>query len=153
MRVSEPVEGVQNVRLAYTAVCWPEKYGAYPVVEFQLLQEAVETSNLDKAEFALRMIKSDIGTYSQETRLTVLRNVRALMSELDDAKPSMESVPQEEVSPHVLDEILQRLANSESGVSGETENSGKVQPRNLHTIMSYIEAHYTDPNFSIKYPL
>lgn len=153
VRVSEPVEGVQNVRLAYTAVCWPEKYGAYPVVEFQLLQEAVETSNLDKAEFALRMIKSDIGTYSQETRLTVLRNVRALMSELDDAKPSMESVPQEEVSPHVLDEILQRLANSESGVSGETENSGKVQPRNLHTIMSYIEAHYTDPNFSIKYPL
>ena len=153
VRVSEPVEGVQNVRLAYTAVCWPEKYGAYPVVEFQLLQEAVETSNLDKAEYALRMIKSDIGTYSQETRLTVLRNVRALMSELDDAKPSMESVPQEEVSPHVLDEILQRLANSESGVSGETENSGKVQPRNLHTIMSYIEAHYTDPNFSIKYPL
>lgn len=153
VRVSEPVEGVQNVRLAYTAVCWPEKYGAYPVVEFQLLQEAVETSNLDKAEFALRMIKSDIGTYSQETRLTVLRNVRALMSELDDAKPSMESVPQEEVSPHVLDEILQRLANSESGVSGETENSGKVQPCNLHTIMSYIEAHYTDPNFSIKYPL
>lgn len=150
VRVSEPIEGVQNVRLAYTAVCWPEKFGAYPVVEFQLLQEAVETSNLDKAEFALRMIKSDIGSYTQETRMAVLRSVRALMSEIPGAQPEPADQSEDE-SSQVLDEMLHRLASGEESAPEAPPETEKTQPRNLHTIMRYIEEHYTDPNFSIKY--
>lgn len=149
VRVSEPIEGVQNVRLAYAAVCWPERCGSYPVVELQLLQEAVETSNLDKAEFALRMIRSDLSSYSRETRMAVLRSVRALMADLPGASFAQEE--KEAGGPQVLDEMLQRLATDGESAPAQPQEDEKTQPRNLHTIMRYIEEHYTDPNFSIKY--
>lgn len=96
VRVSEVIEGVENVRKAYTSVCWPERQetnasentaASYPVVEFQLLQEAVETSNLDKAEFALRMLKGDLGAYSRETRSAVLQQVRSMVGETEELPP------------------------------------------------------------------
>lgn len=147
VRVSEVIEGVQNVRLAYTAVCWPERSGRYPVVELQLLQEAAETDNLDKAEFALRMIKSDIASYPEETRAAVLRRARSLLSGLPE-EPSGAAERQEDESARAIDELLCRFA--ERGAQSPS-GSEKKQPRSLRTIMRYIEEHYTDPNFSIKY--
>lgn len=144
VRVSEPIEGVQNVRAAYSSVCWPGRREPYPVVELQLLQEAVETSNLDKAEFALRMIKSDLGSYDGETKAAVLREAR----ELADRLPETQTPGDDDA---VLDELLLRLASDGGGADPDADTDGKTQPRTLHTIMRFIEEHYADPNFSIKY--
>lgn len=119
VRVSEVIEGVENVRKAYTSVCWPERQetnasentaASYPVVEFQLLQEAVETSNLDKAEFALRMLKGDLGVYSRETRSAVLQQVRSMVGETEELPPSPPEEQQGEEYSRALDDVLRRLA-------------------------------------------
>ncbi len=160
VRVSEVIEGVENVRKAYTSVCWPERQetnasentaASYPVVEFQLLQEAVETSNLDKAEFALRMLKGDLGAYSRETRSAVLQHVRSLVGETEELASSPPEEQQGEEYSKALDDVLRRLAQDDQEAAGAQKEVKKTQPRNLHTIMRYIEEHYTDPNFSIKY--
>ena len=77
-RVSDVIEGVQNIRQAYTSVCWPNEEhpmpkpsSQYPVVEIQLIQEAAETDNIDKVEFAFRMIKNDMNAYNVQTRQSV----------------------------------------------------------------------------------
>lgn len=160
VRVSEVIEGVENVRKAYTSVCWPERKepdsaensaSSYPVVEFQLLQEAMETSNLDKAEFALRMLKSDLGAYNKETRSAVVQHVRSLVGETEEIPADSRGERQNEEYSQALDDVLRRLVQDGQQAPDVPKNLQKTQPRNLHTIMRYIEEHYTDPNFSIKY--
>lgn len=81
IRLSQVAMGIQNVRTAYTSVCRAEQNvtetnkGHYPLVELQLLQEAIETDNMDKIEFALRMIKNDFSGYEKELRADVLEKI------------------------------------------------------------------------------
>ena len=84
------------------------------------------------------MIKSDIGSYTQETRMAVLRSVRALMSEIPGAQPEPADQSGDE-SSQVLDEMLHRLASGEESAPEAPPETEKTQPRNLHTIMRYIE--------------
>lgn len=153
---SRVIKGVQNVRKAYAFVCWPDQRKEatemeyeLPVIEFQLLQEAVETDNTDKIGFALRMIKNDIKGYAQDTRRTVLKKVYALLTQRTDKEldsdVALVSADEEECC-RILDGWIEQYAES----GREIVPKKKALPRNLHTIMHYIEENYTNPGFSIK---
>lgn len=147
-RVSGVVEGVQNVHTAYSAVCRAERgrRGA-PPLELQLLQEAVETSNVDKAEFALRMMKGELHDSSRETQAAVLQNVRRLVGGSEGAA----HVPGHDGVDGVLDSVLQQLVRNEEKAPAASSDENAGQTRSLRTVMAFIEDHYTEQNFSIKY--
>lgn len=158
VRMSEIIEGIRNVRTAYTSVCRSELSmkekieEQYPLMELQLLQEAMETDNMDKVEFALRMIKSDFGSYEKKVRTTVLEKIGQLLSsenpqQYADLTELPLDVADEETCCHLLDELLMRFISGKR----QTIPVKKVLPRNLHTIMNYIKDHYASPEFSIKY--
>ncbi len=151
------IEGVQNVRNAYARVCWPEQgkeameaESDIPVIEFQLLQEAVETDNTDKIGFALRMIKNDIGVYTEDIRKLVLQKAYAVLCQREAQEDvTLEEVPEladGEECCRILDAWIAYLADTDE----EIVSKKKALPRNLHTIMHYIEENYTSPGFSIK---
>lgn len=151
VKISRVTEGIRNVREAYTSVCWPERKPEKedtvqePLIELQLLQEALETVNIDKVEFALRMIKNDLGGYSEALRKEVLESIHRMLDS-GERDQSFFSVDAEECGK-ILDGWLQRFAVADR----KTVPLKKTLPRNLHTIMLYIEENYTSPEFSIKY--
>ena len=94
------------------------------------------------------MIKSDLETYDAETRKVILKTVSMLIS------PGKEMVPEnhwcaEDIKEcnNILDGYLFAFVNDRD----KTVPSKKSLPRNLHTILQYIESNYTNPDFSIKY--
>lgn len=154
VRISEVIEGIQNVRRAYTSVCWPERekqpsqntVSRYPLVEIQLLQEATETENIDKVEFALRMIKNDLKDYNANTRKGILKKVYVLLCPGNPTENL--NLPEDTAEcGQLLDQWLMQFV----GGKGKTVSVKKTLPRNLHTIMHFIEEHFTSPEFSIKY--
>lgn len=151
------IEGVENVRKAYASVYWPEQgkeeaesHSDIPVIEFQLLQEAVETDNTDKIGFALQMIKNDISVYTQDTRKVVLQKAYDVLCQRQvRGDPVLEGICEaadEEECRRILDVWIARFADG----NGEIVSKRKALPRNLHAIMHYIEENYTSPGFSIK---
>lgn len=159
VKVSNVIEGIRYVRKAYTSVCWPEQkmeaeenVSQYPLIELQLLEEAVETNNIDKVEFALRMIKNDMSGFNEALRKKVLKKVYRLISNGEDATISGDTdyklfSCEEGEYVQILDEWLAKFTN----VNSKIIPVKKTLPRNLHTIMHYIEENYTNPEFSIKY--
>ncbi len=154
VRISEVIEGIQNVRQAYTSVCWPEKRleispssSQYPLVELQLIQEAVETENIDKVEFALRMIKNDMDGYTPATRKTVMKKVYDLLCQ-GNGEMKFDPPDTSGECTLLLDEWLMQFVGVKKDKPLPVK---KTLPRNLHTIMHFIEEHFTSPEFSIKY--
>lgn len=154
VRVSEIIEGIQNVRQAYTSVCWPDEKKPlqqtpqqYPLVEVQLIQEAVETDNIDKVEFALRMIKNDMDKYSAQTRRSILNKVYFILFPTHENNTNPILPESAESCALLLDEWLVQFVDTK----GKNISVKKTLPRNLHSIMHFIENHYTSPEFSIKY--
>ena len=152
-RVSDVIEGVQNIRQAYTSVCWPNEEhpmpkpsSQYPVVEIQLIQEAAETDNIDKVEFAFRMIKNDMNAYNVQTRQSVLHKIHSILYP-DTAKLDLVLPENAENCSLLLDEWLVQFVDAK----GKNISVKKTLPRNLHSIMHFIENHYASPEFSIKY--
>lgn len=154
IKTSDIISGIHHVRQAYTSLSRTSPHNGQntasetPLIELQLLQEAAETDNMDKVEFALRMIKSDLHGCSASARMAVLREVYRILSAINPE--SYEKVPSSaglEACGLLLDKWLTQFAAAK-----ETNISVKKNlPRNLHTIIHYIEKNYTSPDFSIKY--
>ena len=51
----------------------------------------------------------------------------------------------------VLDSVLQQLVRNEEKVPAPSPEESAGQTRSLRTVMAFIEEHYTEQNFSIKY--
>ena len=115
-------------------------------MEIQLLQEATETENIDKVEFALRMIKNDLKDYNANTRKGILKKVYVLLCPGNPTENL--NLPEDTAEcGQLLDQWLMQFV----GGKGKTVSVKKTLPRNLHTIMHFIEEHFTSPEFSIKY--
>lgn len=157
--VSEVVGGVQNIRSAYMSIrkFQPEEPGApaaaeYPQLELQSLQEAVEAENIDKVEFSLRMIKNQVAGYNETIRGAVLMAVCTTLcqGESGRAKELISKVPGLDVQT-VCQAIDTWFTAFLKHADEKPLPQGKHLPRNLHTILQYIETNCTSPVFSIKY--
>lgn len=155
--VGDIVEGIENVRQSYLSLGKEAEDSIdseghtilKPLVEIQFLKEALEMENTDKLEFALHMIKNNLSTYSDEQRRDVMNEIHTMLqSELAESeKRSEHSFDSEKECSQALDEWIAQCAKA-----NETDvKVSKTLPRNLHTIMHFIEENYTKPEFSIKY--
>lgn len=166
VRVSEIVEGVQNVRTAYMSVCWQENdhYCSMqlPTIELQFLEDAVTTANYNKIFFSLRMIKKELPKYNKILQKKIMSIIYELMrngietefmEEFDADQMMLESKENKKTSyASLLDKWIAAVAKAKNNqeLKNRPENEGTFLPRNLHTIMQYIEANYMKTNFSIK---
>lgn len=159
--VSSVVEGVQQVRAAYTSIVYGPQEPAdapepppqnYPALELQALQEAVENENPEKIAFSLRMIKNGLETYSETVRGAVLMAVCTTLCQ-GDAKRANTLIGE---APHADAASARRAMDTWLDACTRRTppfpaQEGKRLSRNLHNILKYVEEHYTSPNFSIKY--
>ena len=159
--VSEIVEGVQNVRRAYTSVCSreirlshlavPEKY---PELELESLKEAVMVENADKVEFSLRMIKNNLYCYSENLRAFVFASICEILLEGNREKISCQmrnvSAADAESVKNAIDQLFSSWLR-ENQVQQRLVSHGSVMRRcSLSGILQYIQKNYMSPNFSIK---
>ncbi len=76
------VEGVQRVQNTYLSVRRPTKKAElYSTMELQILQGAMETDNVDKMEFVLRMMRGDMNYFGGKEKRILLEKVRTILLE------------------------------------------------------------------------
>lgn len=150
--VSQIVDDLSDVWYAYRSVSeqlkdtGEERKNEYPALELQFLQSAVQNENLEKARFALSVLKENMNGYSGIVKGAVLSAACGIFwnEQADEKLEQLGKLEEEEIGNTLSQWMEQRLGRKSAPVRK------KALARNMHTILQYIEENGASPEFTIK---